>query len=48
MLGDVGIWINKDVENQTKSLCSFIRTDVYTETEINLTQPEVPGGWSAR
>ena len=27
--------MNKDVENQTKSLCPFIRTEVDTDSKIN-------------
>ena len=37
---DVGIWVNKDVENQTKYLCPFKRTEVNTKTKIKLRPPE--------
>ena len=30
---DSGNWVNKDVANQTKSLCPFIRTEADTETK---------------
>ena len=32
---DKGNWVNKDVENQAKSLCPFIRSEVDIETKIN-------------
>ena len=42
---DVGIGVNKDVENQTKSSCGFIRTEVETETKINPRQSEDVSDW---
>ena len=40
---DMGIWVNKDIENQTKPLCPLIKTEVDTGTKINPRPPkEVP------